>query len=229
MLAEKANIQHGEKVLDAGCGVGGSAFWLAKNRGAHVTGITLSERQFAKAKELSARLGLEKQTEFSLQDFTKTNFPDGTFDVVWAIESVCYALDKSIFLKEAYRVLKPGGHIIVGDGFLERLPQNEKEVTMLKNFLKGWALDNLAESKNFEHILKIAGFRNIQDWDMTEAILPTAVFMARLCQWAWPVAVFTAWLHLTPRLLADNNRAGINQFDLFKQRVFTWRIFLAEK
>ncbi|MEK7118311.1 MAG: class I SAM-dependent methyltransferase [Patescibacteria group bacterium] len=41
-LAEKANIRRGEKVLDAGCGVGGSAFWLVENLGAQVVGITIS-------------------------------------------------------------------------------------------------------------------------------------------------------------------------------------------
>ena len=71
ILADKADIKPGEKVLDAGCGVGGSAFWLAKNRGAHVVGITISQKQLTKAKELAVRLSIQRQTEFDLQDYIK--------------------------------------------------------------------------------------------------------------------------------------------------------------
>ncbi|MGH7749466.1 MAG: SAM-dependent methyltransferase, partial [Candidatus Dormibacteria bacterium] len=42
VLADRVQIQSGERVLDAGCGVGGSSFWLAKERGAEVVGITLA-------------------------------------------------------------------------------------------------------------------------------------------------------------------------------------------
>jgi len=228
-LAEQADIKPGERVLDAGCGVGGSAFWLAKNRGVHVTGITLSERQLAKAKELAAKLGLEKQTEFSLQDYTKTDFPDGSFDIVWAIESVCYAVEKPDFLCEAYRLLKYGGRLVVADGFLEREPEQENEKRMLKNFLHGWALDNLAASRKFEGMLHAVGFHDVQNWDKTEDILPTAIALWRMSRFSLPLSIFTTWLGLTPQLLVGNNKAGIDQLPLFQNRVLTYRIFLAEK
>lgn len=228
-LAEKASVKSGEKVLDAGCGVGGSAFWLAKNRGAFVAGVTISKRQFAKAKALAVLLGLEKQIEFFLQDYTQTDFPEGSFDVVWAIESVCHAVDKSAFLREAYRLLTPKGRLIIADGFLEREPRNKKEETLLRNFLQGLALDNLAESKKFEGMMHVAGFRNVQNWDKTEAILPTAVALARMSRWSLPLSKVTTWLRLTPQLLVDNNRAGVDQLPLVQNRILTYRIFLAEK
>jgi len=228
-LAEKANIRPGEKVLDAGCGVGGSAFWLVKNKGVYVVGITISEKQLIKAKKLATKLGLENQTEFYLQDFIKTDFLNESFDVVWAIESACYALDKSAFLKETYRLLKPGGRLIIADGFLEKEPQNKKEEAMLKNFLKGFALDNLAEAKKFEDLIIATGFKSVQNWDKTQEILPTSIPMARMSRWSWPLSIVTTWLHLTPRLLVDNNRAGIDQLYLFKNRILVYRVFLAEK
>jgi|TARA_Y100000031_G_scaffold156411_1_gene210845 cyclopropane fatty-acyl-phospholipid synthase-like methyltransferase len=45
-LADRTDIKSGEKALDAGCGVGGSAFWLAKKRGAYVVGITISQKKY---------------------------------------------------------------------------------------------------------------------------------------------------------------------------------------
>jgi len=50
--------------------------------------------------------------------------------------------------------------------------------------------------------------------------------MARMSRWSWPL---TTCLHLTPQLLVDNNRAGIDQFYLFKNRILTYRVFVAEK
>lgn len=228
-LADSADIKPGDKVLDAGCGVGGSAFWLAKERGTRVDGITISERQLAKAKELAVRLDLSKQTEFYLRDYTKTGFPDESFGVIWAIESVCHATDKSAFLREAYRLLKPGGRVAVADGFMERKPTNEKEETALNNFLRGMALDNLAEPIGFENAMTESGFKDIKNIDKTESILPTAYKMARLFRWSWPLSVLTTWLRLTPRLLADNNRAGIDQLYLLKKGILTYRIFIAKK
>lgn len=172
---------------------------------------------------------MEKQTEFFLQDYTKTNFPDESFDIVWAIESVCHSLDKEAFLKESYRILKFGGKLVVADGFLERAPQDEKEKTMLRNFLKGMVLDNLTEPTVFGNSMCEFGFRNIKNFDKTEAILPTASRMARMSRWSWPFSIVTTWLGLTPRLLVDNNRAGIDQYYLSKNRIITYRIFVSEK
>src|SRR3954453_15742003 len=49
VLAEAAEIKDGENILDAGCGVGGSSIWLAKEKNCTVTGISLNERQINKA------------------------------------------------------------------------------------------------------------------------------------------------------------------------------------
>lgn len=228
-LAERAGVRAGERVLDAGCGVGGSAFWLAQHRGANVVGITVSEKQYQKARGLATRYGLSDKVEFFLEDYTKTHFPDGSFDVVWAIESVCHATDKMLFLKEAYRLLKPGGRLVVSDGFVEREAHDEKEIKLLCNFLKGFAVDDLARTKSFGEMVKEAGFRDVKSWDETKAIVPTSRSMARMSRWSLPLSTLTTWLGLTPQLLVDNNRAGIDQQYLFSNRVLTYRIFVGGK
>lgn len=105
VLADRVQIQSGERVLDAGCGVGGSSFWLAKERGAEVVGITLAPGQVGKARSYAARRRLADRVHFEVADFTATPFPDASFDVVWAVESLCHAPDKAAFYQEAARLL----------------------------------------------------------------------------------------------------------------------------
>ncbi|KKW20716.1 MAG: Methyltransferase, UbiE/COQ5 family, partial [Candidatus Adlerbacteria bacterium GW2011_GWC1_50_9] len=98
-----------------------------------------------------------------------TGFPDEVFDVVWAIESFCYAPDRKYFLTEAYRILKRGGRIIIADGFDARNGPNI-EARLMKRFLDGFALQSLALWEGFGELFQEVGFRAFERIDMTEAV-----------------------------------------------------------
>src|SRR6186997_1649536 len=83
VMMEAAAIKPSDKVLDAGCGVGGSSIFLASTLGCHVTGITLSERQVEQAVAHAKQKGVEKLVDFKVMDFCATDFPDASFDVIW--------------------------------------------------------------------------------------------------------------------------------------------------
>lgn len=74
VLADLTKIGAGDRVLDAGCGIGGGSLWLAKNRGARVTGIALGADQISKAVREAKRRSLEAQTEFLVADFMMLPF-----------------------------------------------------------------------------------------------------------------------------------------------------------
>ena len=118
ILANAGRVSRGTRVLDSGCGIGGSAIWLARNIGAEVTGINLHRQQLAQAEELVRRGQVDSLVSFQREDFSNTRLPAESFDVVWALESMCYAEDKRSFLAESWRVLRPGGRLVVADGFL---------------------------------------------------------------------------------------------------------------
>ena len=59
--------------------------------------------------------GLEDLVNLSVQDFTQTDFPDQSFDIVFGIESYCHAIEKSAVYQEAFRLLKPGGFFVMID------------------------------------------------------------------------------------------------------------------
>ena len=94
-VAAFAQVQKGDYVLDAGCGVGGSSIFLAKTLNCITKGITLSEKQVNTCRDNAAKHNVTHQCTFEVQNYLATDFADNTFDIVWAIESVCYAFDKA--------------------------------------------------------------------------------------------------------------------------------------
>jgi tocopherol O-methyltransferase len=173
ILSQKAIITKGDIVLDAGCGIGGSSLWLAKNIGCNVRGISLSEKQVNTANGLAVKDQVEHLAKFEQRDFTNTGFADETFDVVWAIESVCHAEDKSAFLKEAFRILKKDGRLIMADFFKEETLDG-KNAFQIQQWAHGWAVDDFSTKREFEDYLNKTGFSAIQIEDASGAIMRSA-------------------------------------------------------
>lgn len=181
----KSIITHGGikksmRVLDAGCGVGGTAIYIAKHTGALVCGITLDSQQVALAHHYAKKRDLSHLIEFSTQDYTHTNFPDNYFDVVYGIESICYSSPKSHFLKEAYRILKPNGKLVIADGYLTRKASSDKEKQTIKDFCDAFVMPEFITENNMNTQIKDCGFIAIKHEDMTMKTLPTVIFFDKL-------------------------------------------------
>ena len=228
-LADLVEPTRLSKVLDAGGGVGGSSIWLAQNYGTHVVGVTISSKQKKQADKNAQKACVENLTEFYLRDYRHTGFTDSSFDIVWGLESVCHAEDKKDFLREAYRVLKPGGKLIIADGFLTRLPKTTIEKHVYDVFIRGLALSNLATIGEFQEGLTRAGFKNIQMFNKTPHIQKTAQHMYGIsCRWVKIFAIARA-LRLVPQMIVDTINAGLVQLDFFTKGVGGYYVFYAEK
>jgi SAM-dependent methyltransferase len=118
-------ISQGEAVLDIGCGSGLDAFVAAKITGpqGRVIGLDLSPEMINKAKENLAFLGLSN-VSFEVGEAEALAYEDRTFDVVISNGAFNLTLSKEEALKEAFRVLRPGGRFMIADMVLvEPLPQ----------------------------------------------------------------------------------------------------------
>jgi len=150
------------RILDMGCGLGATLRSIARSRPeADLHGITLVPWQFEHGRALNqasaARIAL------SLGDYEQTPLPSASFDAVYAIESSCYArgANKSAFLHEAYRLLRPGGRIVVADGFLGPGKLRGPQQRICRTLCDCWAIDTLGHIDAFASELERVGFRDV--------------------------------------------------------------------
>ena len=160
-LAELADIQATDRVLDAGCGIGGSAIWLATEMGCTVDGIVWVKNQAEEARQNVKKAQLEHKINIFEGDYNNTPFEDGSFDVIWALESHCHTDQKAAFYTEAARLLKIGGRLVMADLFLSP-PLSINDENRLKLGLTHWAIPNLDDINTHNiHALQ-AGFGGLE-------------------------------------------------------------------
>ena len=129
-------------VLDVGCGIGGTSRYLAKAYpDARVTGITLSPNQVQRATELAKERSLDN-VEFKVMNALEMDYPDDSFDLVWACESGEHMPDKKAYVEEMTRVLKPGGTLVIAT-WCQRddtaVPLTEEDKSRLQFLYDEWA------------------------------------------------------------------------------------------
>ena len=211
-LAKRARVAPEDRILDAGCGVGGSSFWLVKTYGASVIGITLVATQVELARQFARERGLQDQVFFEQQDFLCTNFPDDHFDVVWAQESVCHARDKRAFLAEAYRVLKPGGRMVMADAFRFQRTNPPKDEHLLQSGLSDWAIPDLPTSDEIIAWTRASGFTDVVLENIDPYTLPSRRRLYRLALVGYPVYFLRHALRRIPTSKLRIMRGAIAQW-----------------
>ncbi len=226
VVSEKMKIKSKDKILDAGCGVGAVSIWLAKRYSdIEVTGINISKMQIDKASSFAKKFGVENRVEFLERDFLNTSFADESFDVVFAIESVCHTEDKKDFIKEAYRILKVGGKLVIIDGFIKKEKLNKLNQYFLNNLLRGWVIPNLAKKSDFQKYLKESGFKNIEFTDITRNILSSSREIFKRGILGWPVYKLKR-----KKIMQINHVEGcIFQYLALKSGVWIYGVIYAEK
>lgn len=228
VLADATKVKSSDVVLDAGCGVGGSAIWLARNIGCKVTGINISPYQINKAKEFAHDLKIDGSVDFVLDNYLHTSFPSGSFSVIWAIESMCHADNKEEFITEAKRLLGKRGKMIIADGFIAKSKLSEKETAELGKVEKGWALGEFLSIQDFQELLKSKGFYNIRFVDMTANIMPSSKRMYIASFFAYPSNKILKWLGLRNNAHEGNILAAYHQYRMLQTGAWKYGFFYAE-
>lgn len=228
VMAETAHITSKDRVLDAGCGIGGSSIFLAKQYGCQVIGITLSAKQVQKATAAALKYGVSKLTTFLTEDFCQTSFADETFDVIWGLESVCHAADKAKFIKEAFRLLKPGGRLIIADGFALQDDYLPVDKNQMSKWLTGWGVESLETLKAFKIQLALI-FNHVECQNITKNILPSS---KRLYWISFPGLIFSKvgeFFGFRSKEQTNNISAAYYQYKTLKKKLWTYALIYSVK
>jgi len=110
LLVRKASVKCKSKVLDVGCGIGGTSIWLSKNLECDVTGITISPVQVDIANSASEKL--VKKPKFLVMDADNIKL-NGKFDFIWAVEVISHLTDKPNFFRKSSQLLKKNGRMCI--------------------------------------------------------------------------------------------------------------------
>jgi SAM-dependent methyltransferase len=227
-VAAGLDLEPGARVLDAGCGVGGTSLFLAEEHGLDVVGITLSHVQLERARRLAAGSPSTIRPRFLIADYLRTQLASGSFAGVVAVESACHSPRKQDFLAEAYRLLEPGGRLVVADGFLAGdVPDHL--AGDYHRLVDGMALGGLARVDQFGDLLLAAGFIDVVAVDKRPQILRSARRIQLLSWMGVLVCRVPVWLGLWPQIWLAHGRAGLSQRRLFESGILSYCIFSARK
>jgi arsenite methyltransferase len=155
-----ADLKEGETVLDLGSGAGVDVFLAANRVGSkgHVVGIDMTEEMVKRANENAKKHGYQN-VEFKLGEIENLPLEDNSVDVIISNCVINLSTDKLRTYKEAYRVLKPGGRILISDLVTEgKLPEE------IKNNFEAWAgcIAGALEKKEYLNTIKKAGFKDVK-------------------------------------------------------------------
>jgi SAM-dependent methyltransferase len=155
-LAKSAGIAAGMKGVDLCCCLGAGMRLLARAFGVRMCGIDATPRMIDEARRRTLEAGLSDTLEYRLGDVTDAPVADGEFDFAWGEDAWCYVVDKDRLIREAARIVKPGGIVAFTDWIEGPKGLSDDEAARINGFMKfpdmqsldGWAA--LLEAHGFE-------------------------------------------------------------------------------
>ena len=157
------------RILDVACGLGATTRHLSHYfPPSRIVGVNISERQLGTAKDKLPASG------FARMDAVSLGFQDSSFENIICVEAAFHFDTRAHFLREAYRVLKPGGYLVLSDILAQRWLSKLKSTATVRNLTVG--LDE------YEQAYAAAGFREVQVVDATtEAVSRLCKYHRRWC------------------------------------------------
>ncbi|KAK6215304.1 methyltransferase domain-containing protein [Colletotrichum tabaci] len=184
LLLKLSNVGENSKVLDVGCGIGGTTRYLASTLGCSVTGITISTKQVEIANRLTKaeaekdsekpdveadsdgffRLGRGRVRFIELDAEKMGDFfaaEGGSFDAVWISEALSHFPNKALFFENTFKVLKTGGKLALADWFKAESINETDFVNDIKPIEDGMLLPPLCTQQEYVGLAKSAGLSTL--------------------------------------------------------------------
>lgn len=175
-LLEALGCAEGAKVLDAGCGVGHVALYMAQNGGYQVDCIDLTPHHVAKATQNVRLAGADEQVSIRLGDYHDLHaFEDSSFDGVYTMETLVHSTNPRKVLQEFLRVLKPGGCLAMHEYDhtpTEQTPKSIADQAKIINAILGMPAFEAFETDELKRLARSVGFEDVELVDMSKHIVP---------------------------------------------------------
>lgn len=159
------DLEPGERVLDIGCGLGGSSFLMAREAGASVEGIDLSRNMIAMAEERLSRHGLADRVRFRHGDCLELDGRD-PYDALYSREVFLHIHDKPRLFSVLARALRPGGRLLFTDYCCSPPPWSEA----FEAYVRQWGY-SLHTPEEYAAQVASAGFVDVEALDRTDEFI----------------------------------------------------------
>ncbi|XP_046849379.1 phosphomethylethanolamine N-methyltransferase-like [Xenia sp. Carnegie-2017] len=166
-FVSRLNLKENQRVLDIGCGIGGSAFYMAEKFGANVVGIDLSTNMVNIALERAAKkANIKDKVTLLVMDALKASFEANSFDVVYSRDTILHIEQKEELFGLCHKWLKPGGQLLISDYCCGTNIENEEFISYVKqrNYF-------LLDPSSYGKLLEKVGFADVDAQDRTEQFI----------------------------------------------------------
>ena len=225
-VAERAHIVRDTRVCDIGCGYGATARMLAADYGARVTGVTVSPAQYHYAESQAA-----PGVSMVLGDWLSNPLESGSFDAAIAIESSEHMPDLPGFFREAARVLRPGGRLVVCAWLAHARASATQRKLLLEPACREGRMAQIALFSDYRRLFEENGFSVEREEDVSKQVKRTwpicaAGFLSRLVRQpryfrflvnrhrrnrVFAVTIFRIWLAFETGALRYGILTGVKQ------------------
>lgn len=177
-MAQLAQVGRGDEVLDVGCGYGGTSRILAREYGAHVTGLTLSRQQYEYA---ITQTEADDALDFYCEDFLKCDLPDNHYQALISIECLEHIQDKAEFFRKALRVLEPGGYFAISVWAASEQASSWQKKNLLRPICEEGRMPDLLTGTEWKKLIEDTGFELNYQQDVARQVKKTwAICCSRL-------------------------------------------------